>query len=91
MCAKSLQTLCDPIDCSLPGSSVRGICQARILEWFAISFSKIFIEVSLYVVFDEKAFFFVRKNEAYFIWLLYMHQRLGNMIYLTHTGHTPCM
>ena len=40
--AKSLQscpTLCDPIDSSLPGSSVPGILQARTLEWVAISFS----------------------------------------------------
>jgi len=38
--AKSLQsclTLCDPVDCSPPGSSVHGILQARILEWVAIS------------------------------------------------------
>ena len=37
--AKSLQscpTLCDPVDCSLPGSSVHGIFQARVLEWDAI-------------------------------------------------------
>ena len=33
-------TLCGPVDCSLPGSSVRGILQARILEWVAISFSR---------------------------------------------------
>ena len=36
MCAKSLQlclTLCDPMDCSLPGSSVHGILQARVLGW----------------------------------------------------------
>ena len=32
--------LCDPMDCSPPGSSVRGISRARILEWAAISFSK---------------------------------------------------
>ena len=32
--------LCNPVDCSLPGSSVHGILQARILEWVAISFSK---------------------------------------------------
>ena len=41
--AKSLQscpTLCDPMDCSLPGSSIHGILQARILEWIAISFSR---------------------------------------------------
>ena len=33
-------TLCDPVGCSLPGSSIHGILQARILEWVAISFSK---------------------------------------------------
>ena len=37
--AQSCPTLCDPIDCSLPGSSIHGIFQARILEWVAISFS----------------------------------------------------
>ena len=38
--AQSCPTLCDPVDCSLPGSSVHGILQARILEWVAISFSR---------------------------------------------------
>ena len=33
-------TLCDSLDCSPPGSTVRGILQARILEWIAISFSR---------------------------------------------------
>ena len=33
-------TLCDPRDCSLPGSSVHELLQARILVWVAISFSK---------------------------------------------------
>ena len=33
-------TLCDPMDCSLPGSSVHGIFQRRILEWVATSFSR---------------------------------------------------
>ena len=36
----SCLTPCNPMDCSLPGSSVHGIFQARILEWFAISFSR---------------------------------------------------
>ena len=36
--AKPCPTLCDPMDCSLPGSSVHGISQARILEWVAIPF-----------------------------------------------------
>ena len=38
--AQSCPILCDPMDCSLPGSSVHGIFQARILEWVAISFSR---------------------------------------------------
>ena len=37
---QSCLTLCDPVDCSTPGSSVHGILQARILEWVAISFSR---------------------------------------------------
>ena len=37
---KSCLTLCDLTDCSLPGSSVHGISQARILGWIAISFSR---------------------------------------------------
>ena len=35
-------TPCNPMDCSLPGSSVHGILQARILEWVAVPFSRIF-------------------------------------------------
>ena len=37
---QSCLTLCDPMDCSLPCSSVHGILQARILEWVAIPFSR---------------------------------------------------
>ena len=38
--AKSCPSLCDPVDCSPPGSSVHGIFQTRILECVAISFSR---------------------------------------------------
>ena len=38
--AQSCLTLCDPMDSSLPGSSVHGILQVRILAWVAIAFSK---------------------------------------------------
>ena len=41
--AQSCLTLCDPMDCILPGSSVYEILQARILEWAAIPFSRCFI------------------------------------------------
>ena len=37
---QSCLTLCDPKDCSLPGSSVHGIFQARLVEWVAISFTR---------------------------------------------------
>ena len=36
----SVRTLCNPVDCSPPGSSIHGILQARILEWTAIPFSR---------------------------------------------------
>ena len=39
--AQSCQTLSDPTDCTLPGSCVQGILQARVLEWVAIAFSNI--------------------------------------------------
>ena len=38
--AQSCLTLSDPMDCSLPGSSIPGILQARVLEWGAVAFSK---------------------------------------------------
>ena len=38
VCAHPCLTLCDPTDCSPPGSSVHGIFQARVLEWAAISY-----------------------------------------------------
>ena len=38
--AQSCLTLCDTMDCSLPGSSVHGVLQARILEWVTISSSR---------------------------------------------------
>ena len=37
---QSYLTLCDPMDCSLPGSSVHGIVQARILEWVSMPSSR---------------------------------------------------
>ena len=39
--AQSCPTPSDPMDCNLPGSSVHGICQARVLEWVAIACSNI--------------------------------------------------
>ena len=55
VCAKllqSCQTLCDPMDCSLPGSSAHGILQARILEWVAIPLSRACYSVSPDILLD---------------------------------------
>ena len=38
--SQSFLTLCDPVDYNLPGTSVHGIFQARILEWVAVPFSR---------------------------------------------------
>ena len=43
--ARSCPTLSDPMDCSLPGSSIHGIFQARVLEWGAIAFSKTYVSL----------------------------------------------
>ena len=43
-------TLCDPMDCSLRGSSIHGIFQARVLEWGAIAFSDRYVYILLKAV-----------------------------------------
>ena len=48
--AQSCLSLCDPMDCSLPGSSVHGIFQARVLEWSAIAFSGGLVLDDLYYI-----------------------------------------
>ena len=48
--AQSFLTLCDPVDCGLPGSSGHEILQARILEWVAISFSNNYIYIPIYII-----------------------------------------
>ena len=68
--AKSLQscpTLCDPMDCSLPAFSVRGILQARTLEWVGISFSNarynIYIFSSILIKGSMEVGIFILKNK----------------------------
>ena len=53
--AQSCPTLFDPMDCSPPGSSVHGIFQARVLDWGAIAFSRVFLIVfCIFKVFYNK-------------------------------------
>ena len=48
--AQSCPTLSDPMDCSLPGSSIHGIFQARVLEWGAIAFSHVIITLTQSII-----------------------------------------
>ena len=52
--AQSCPTLSDPMDCSLPGSSIHGIFRATVLEWGAIAFSSIYAYVNLNKLFIYK-------------------------------------
>ena len=52
--AQSCPTLSDPLDCSLPGSSIHGIFQARVLEWSAIAFSTLNPIVIYFILFFWK-------------------------------------
>ena len=52
--AQLFPTLCNPIDCSPPGSSIHGIFQARVLEWVAISFSNRYESWTIKKVFEEE-------------------------------------
>src|SRR5574337_277854 len=61
--AQSCPTLCDPVDCSLPGFSVHGILQARTLEWVFISFSSLLPNTqSIRMVFFFFLIFLFRNN-----------------------------
>ena len=61
MCVQSCPTLCDPVDCGPPGSSVHGILQVRTLEWVAMPFS---INIVLYIKVSPTRFFFSGKFSA---------------------------
>ena len=53
--AQSCLTLSDPMDYSLPGSSIHGIFQARVLEWGTIAFSTMLYSMSFYTLEKEMA------------------------------------
>ena len=78
--AQSFPTLSDPMDCSLPGSSVHGIFQARVLEWGAIAFSD--------ATYIALCFFGSPKKERNFICLCnlcYSSDKINNTPLVNHT------
>ena len=69
--ALSCPTLCDSMDCSLPGFSVHGIFQARVLEWDAIAFSDrvtaipIRIPIAFFIGIENNSKIFVEPQKAW--------------------------
>ena len=54
--AQSCPTLSDPMDCSLPGSFIHGISQARVLEWGAIGPAKSWPDILIFLSFSSQSF-----------------------------------
>ena len=71
--AQSCPTLGDPMDCSLPGSSVHGIFQARVLEWGAIAFSRWDCIHLVKRILTWNFFFFDSPSSSSFTWILRGH------------------
>ena len=84
---QSCPTLSDPVDCSLPGSSVHGIFQARELEWGAIAFSAASVEDHHYsdfwVVGLQAACISQRKKKGFHVIRNPIHSYPGNPTSLT--------
>ena len=72
---QSCQTLSNPMDCSLPGFSVHGIFQARVLEWGAIAFSRYADDTTLMAESEEelKNLLMKVKEESGKSWLKAQH------------------
>ena len=74
--AQSCSTLSDPMDCSLPGSSIHGIFQARVLEWGAIALSNSMIKVTQ-IKELEYSFYYPKlshqvSGQFHFVWFLHL-------------------
>ena len=75
--AQSCLTLRDPMECSLPGSSVHGIFQARVLEWGAIAFSHLNVRV--------------KKLKRFFFLLILYSATLQNLLISSNSSDSFCV
>ena len=82
---QSYPTLCDPMDCSLPGSSVHGILQARILEWVAIPFSYHLLEFALIHALSQWYYLTISSSATLFSFCLQSFPASGS--FLTYDKH----
>ena len=89
--SRSCLTLSDPMDCSLPGSSVHGIFQARVPEWVAIAFSVLLMLEECYKMYWSQLHFSCLENQT---WTYSVQYRFPNDCALktipchyTHSGN----
>ena len=88
--AQLCPTLCDPMVCSLPGSSIHGIFQARVLEWGATAFS--IWKDSLYLYLPESFCIFIACRSLPYEWVLWKDcscgwpQKLSNLTHCVSLG-----
>ena len=81
--AQSCPTLSDPMDCSLQGSSVHGIFQARVLEWGAITFSEIGNSCICFCIYVSILYSSINPS----IYLTEQTQSSRSIVYLEELGH----
>ena len=77
--AQLCPTFSDPMDCSLPGSSIHGIFQARVLEWVAIAFSELFLYDFLKTFFPHiyRTHLYLLLYTELYIWLFDHHPAMS--------------
>ena len=89
--AQSCPTLSDPMDCSLPGSSIHGIFQARVLEWGAIAFSGIDVYTLLFLKWiTNKDLLYSARNTAYCYVGAWMGGEFGGEWIHVYVWLSPC-
>ena len=74
--AQSCPTLCKPMDCSLPGFSIHGIFQARVLEWGATAFSEKMTRTDIIVIEREQILLSFEGGTAFLAHHRFYSQRL---------------
>ena len=84
---QSCLTLRDPVDCSLPGPSVHGIFQARVLEWGAIAFSEYSL-IQIVIPCSQLSFFLLTSKLIYFPIKSQGPQRLNSRSALLSTSYS---
>ena len=83
--AQSCLTLSNPMDCSLPGSSIHGIFQARVLEWGAIAFS----DIAYYILAISKCLYFFINSVLFLYFIICLKIKTSLRLYTCYTKLLP--